>query len=179
MIDRQVVDPPFGFGFRIDIGICATDEPVDGRRVPRAPEAPEVLACRGWTCMSDTVGREMTAQRLGDAVARLPIVDVEGIAIQRCDLWRARRTRCHRFGIDDPFDRRERVLAYPFIEGADVQLDDGLVWNDIFLGTGLERTHRDHRGIGGGDFTETMVCSRRTIAAAMTTGSTLACGIEP
>jgi hypothetical protein len=24
-----------------------------------------------------------------------------------------------------------------------------------------------------------MVCSRRTIAAAMTTGSTLACGIEP
>ena len=88
VIDRQVVDPPRGLRFGVNIGIGAADKPVDRRRVPFTPEAAEVLARRRWSGVADAVGREMAAQGLRHAIACLLVVDIEGVAIQRCDLRR-------------------------------------------------------------------------------------------
>lgn len=56
------------------------------------------------------------------------------------------------FGLDDPLDRGEHALAHPFIEAAHIELNDGLVGNDVLLGASLKRTDGDHGGLGGGEF---------------------------
>ena len=55
--------------------------------------------------------------------------------------------------MDNPRDSGKHARADALVEGAHVQLDDGLVRNDIFLGAGLERTNRDHHGLSRRDLT--------------------------
>jgi hypothetical protein len=78
------------------------------------------------------------AERLGDALTRRGLVDREGIAVERRDLRRPGCARCRGFGFDDPLDRGEHALAHSHVKAAHVELDDGLVGDDVLLGAGLQ-----------------------------------------
>ena len=56
--------------------------------------------------------------------------------------WRPRRARRFGLRIDDPRDRIEHALAHRVVEGADVELDDRLVGDDVRLGPGLQCADR-------------------------------------
>ena len=45
-------------------------------------------------------------------------------------------------GVDDPFDCSEHPLSHAFVECANVQFDEGLVRDDVFLGASLQRAYR-------------------------------------
>src|SRR5271163_2782919 len=91
VVDRKLVDSARFLGFRVDIGIGAAHKPKYGRNVPFGSERSEVLARRRWAGLPDALGGEVSAKGVDYALARLRIIHVEGIMIQRRDL---RRPRC-------------------------------------------------------------------------------------
>ena len=71
--------------------------------------------------------------------------------VQWRDLGMPRGAGRRSLGIDDPLDRGEHALAHAGVECAHVELDDGLVGNNVFLCAGLQRTDGDHRSFCGRD----------------------------
>ena len=121
----------------------------------------------------------MPAERGGDAAARRGIIDREGIAIQRRYVRWPGGAGGRGLGVDDPFDRSEHAPAHPLIEAAHVELDDGFVGDTFSLAAACNEPMVTTAASAAASSRETMVCKRMTVAAAITTGSTLARGIDP
>ena len=56
-------------------------------------------------------------------------------------------------GVDDALDGGEHALADALVKGADVELEDCLVGDDVLLGSGLQGADGDDGGVGRGDLT--------------------------
>ena len=71
VIGRDLVELARLFGFRVDIGIGAADEPEHGWHVPLGSERSEVLARGCRLGFLDTVGGKVLAKRVAYPLARL------------------------------------------------------------------------------------------------------------
>ena len=179
VIDRQFIQLARCLG----LGINLRDRCRRRTRTPMAPARP----CRSSRnprspgrarCASPARGK-VAAKRRGDAVAGGFVIHVERIAVERRDLRFARSARGFGLGIDDPLDRASTCLRTPASNVRTLSLmtaSSGMTFSfvpacstpTVTTAASLAATSRD-----------TMVWSRRTTDAAMTTGSMLACGIEP
>jgi hypothetical protein len=151
VVGRDLVEPACLLGFRVTIGVGATDEPEHGGRVPLGAEGPEILARRRRSGLTHPLCGKMPAERVEDAPARRGIVDHQRIAVERRDLRRSGGARGRGLGLDDPLDRGEHAPAHPLVEAAHIELDDGLVGDDVLLGAGLQGADRDNGGLRGGE----------------------------
>src|SRR5581483_11710652 len=179
-----VVGGQFGYPARflrllVRVRIGAADGPENRRHTPLAAERSEVLAGRDRRDRDDPVFAEMVLQRGAHPLSGAAIVADELITIERRDLRRSGCTRRLRFSVDDPLDRVEYVFPGGLVEGPDVQLDDRFVRDDVLLRPRLKRADVTTADCEGATSRDTIVWRRSTVAAAMTTGSMLASGIEP
>src|SRR5271170_1055851 len=116
MVYWEFIQPTRLLSFRVRVWIGSANEPEHGWRVPFGSERSEVLACRRCSSVADAVGRKVSAERIDDPRARLRVVHVQRIAVQRGYLRGARRAGCGGLGIYDPFDGRKHTFAHALIE---------------------------------------------------------------
>ena len=83
VIDWNIIEPTFLLGFRISVGISPTDEPEDGRCLPFCSEASKIFARWSGSGVHYAIGGEMRAKSVDHAVARLLVVYVKRIAVER------------------------------------------------------------------------------------------------
>ena len=91
VVDREFIEPTRFLGFRVNLGIGAAHKPKHGGKVPFGSERSEVLARRRWPGLPDALGWEVSAKRIDYTLARLRIIHVERVVIQRCNFRRSRR----------------------------------------------------------------------------------------
>src|SRR5690606_15381804 len=133
VIDRQLIQPAFCLGAGPGLWIGTANEPVHGGCLPGCAEAAKILARRCRPGMADPLRGEMATKRLGDTVAGGFVIDVQRVAIERRDLRFAWRSRCFGLGIDDAFYRGQHMFTHAGIKGTHVELDNGLIRDDVFL----------------------------------------------
>src|SRR5690348_13006121 len=92
VVDWEIVEAAFFLGFRVSVGTGPTNEPEHGRGLPLGSEASEIFARWSRPGVHDVARGEMGAERIGHALARLLVVDVQRIAIGWSDLRRPGRT---------------------------------------------------------------------------------------
>src|ERR1700737_903256 len=141
VVHRKFIELISRFRLCVSFRIGAADEPENRWYVPFGTERPEVLAGRGRPRFPDSLGAEMSSERVDSPLAGPPVFYIERITIQRRDLWLARGTGGRRLGIDDPLDRIQYARPYAGVESPHVQFDDGLVRNDVFFRSRLQHAH--------------------------------------
>ena len=104
--------------------------------MPLGPEAAEVLARRRGAGVVYAILGEVRAERVGDPATPRLVVHVEWILVERRDLWLSGRARRLGLRIGDPLNGGEYAFADTGVERPDVQLDDGVVRDDVLLTTG-------------------------------------------
>lgn len=96
------------------------------------------------------------------------------------DLGWLRCARSRSLGVHNPLNGGHHFCQHRWLEGADAQQQLGIVGDDVFLCAGPQRAPMVSTAVSvAGTSRETTVCSRITVAAAITTGSTETSGREP
>src|SRR5206468_7840618 len=87
---------------------------------------------------------EVSLEWDAQALDRCFIVDGERVA-RKCREFRfTRRVRSRAFGAAYAANGAEHVFTHVIVERAHVELERGVVRNDVFLCAGLQRTNRQH-----------------------------------
>ncbi len=152
VIHRQLVESAGLLGPLVRLRFVAANEPENGWSMPLGPEAAEVFARRRGTGVMHAILGEVRSESFGDPVARRLVVQVERIPVERRDLWLSGRARRLGLSISDPLDCGEHALADARIERPDVQLYDGVVWDDVLFCARVQDAHRNDGGFSGGHF---------------------------
>lgn len=138
-------------GFRVHAGIGTANEPEDGWRTPLSAKGSEILAGSRGLSFLHAVSGEVLPKSITYSSDCIRVVPDKRVTVHRSDFRLLRRPGSFGFCIDDAFDRRKDPVPDSFIKGANVQLDNCFVWDDIFFRAGLKRADGDDGGFCRGN----------------------------
>jgi hypothetical protein len=110
---------------------------------------------------------------------RRRIIAGDRVLAQYRDIWGLWRTGCCRLRPNNAADRGKHSIAYRGIEASHVEAQQCMVRYDVLGTPCLQGTDLTTAESDIATSRDTTPCKRRTVAAAISTGSMPFCGIEP